>query len=121
MGNTLTVSCNKTDAAINTEAVLRSLGLTGKLTGFHYTIYMVDKVAEDPGRLRLITKCLYCDTAKCFRTTPSCVERACRTLIQSVWIRGNRTTLNGLAGYSLTQRPTNSEFIDMLAAYIRKK
>lgn len=104
---------------LNTEQLLRSLGLTGKLVGFRYAIYMIERVAEDPEQIRLITKCLYRDTAKHFNATPSTVERAVRTLIQISWLHGDHAILDELAGFHLTERPSNTEFIDIMAGYLR--
>ena len=54
-----------------------------------------------------------------FQTTPSCVERNLRTLIQSCWNYPDHSFLNLIAGAELRQPPTNSQFIDILAAYLR--
>ena len=97
---------------LDAERLLRLLGLSGKLTGFRYAIYMVENMF-------LITKRLYAQTAEHFRTTPSCVERNLRTLIQSCWNYPDHSFLNLIAGAELRQPPTNSQFIDILAAYLR--
>ena len=54
-----------------------------KLAGFRYAVYMVEQVRDQPENMLLITKRLYMQTAEHFNTTPSCVERNLRTLIQS--------------------------------------
>ena len=104
---------------LDAERLLRLLGLSGKLTGFRYAIYMVEQVRDQPENMILITKRLYAQTAEHFRTTPSCVERNLRTLIQSCWNYPNHSFLNLIAGTELRQPPTNSQFIDILAAYLR--
>ena len=101
------------------ERILRALGITGKLIGFRYTIYMIEQVAEDPDRIQLITKRLYPETASRFGTSPVSVERSLRSLIRNQWEKGNRSILEGIAGARLSQRPTNTEFVDMLAGYLR--
>lgn len=104
---------------LDAERLLRLLGLSGKLTGFRYAIYMVEQVRDQPENMFLITKRLYAQTAEHFRTTPSCVERNLRTLIQSCWNYPDHSFLNLIAGTELRQPPTNSQFIDILAAYLR--
>ena len=70
---------------LDAERLLRLLGVTGKLSGFRYAVYMVEQVRDQPDNVLLITKRLYKQTADHFNTTPSCVERNLRTLIQSCW------------------------------------
>ena len=86
---------------LDAERLLRLLGVSGKLTGFRYAVYMVEQVRDQP------------------ETTPSCVERNLRTLIQSCWNYPDHSFLNLIAGAELRQPPTNSQFIDILAAYLR--
>ena len=69
---------------LDAERLLRLLGVSGKLTGFRYAVYMVEQVRDQPENMILITKRLYAQTAAHFQTTPSCVERNLRTLIQSL-------------------------------------
>ena len=72
--------------------------------------------------LNSITKILYPGIAKKFDTTPSRVERAIRHAIEVAWNRGNTETLNGLFGYTISNgkgKPTNSEFIALIADKIR--
>ena len=69
--------------SLNAECLLRLLGASGKLAGFRYAVYMVEQVRDQPENMLLITKRLYMQTAEHFNTTPSCVERNLRTLIQS--------------------------------------
>ena len=105
---------------MDAERLLRSLGVTGKLVGFSYTIYMVGRVLADAQSLQLITKCLYPETARHFGTTGPGVERAVRTLIHAVWRGEDHHMLEQIAGTHLTQPPTNAEFIDMLAGFLRQ-
>ena len=105
--------------SLNAERLLRLLGASGKLAGFHYAVYMVEQVRDQPENMLLITKRLYMQTAEHFNTTPSCVERNLRTLIQSCWSYPDHSFLNLIAGTELQQPPTNSQFIDILAAYLR--
>ena len=107
------------NVTLDAERLLRLLGVSGKLTGFRYAVYMVEQVRDQPENMILITKRLYAQTAAHFQPTPSCVERNLRTLIQSCWNYPDHSFLNLIAGAELRQPPTNSQFIDILAAYLR--
>lgn len=106
---------------VTAERLLRSMGVTGRLTGFAYTVFMTEQIATGQSSVRLITKILYPETAKHFGVSPHAVERALRTLISSCWVYGDREILNAVAGRKLTRAPSNSDFLDMLAAYIKDK
>lgn len=105
---------------LTAERLLRSLGVTGKLIGFRYTVYMVEQVLEDPDRIQLITKRLYPETGQHFGVSAMSVERAVRILIRTCWERSDHSMLEHIAGTSLERFPSNSEFIDMLAGYLRQ-
>lgn len=106
---------------VTAERLLRSIGATGRLTGFTYTVFMIEQIVSGQGSVRLITKILYPETAKHFGVSPHAVERALRTLINSCWVYGDREMLSNVAGRTLTRAPSNSDFLDMLAAYIKNK
>lgn len=101
------------------EIYLRRLKIKGTLQGYRYLIYAIAKTIRDPDATLWIAKALYHDIAKQYSTTVSCVERNIRTAIQYSWLYAN-DTLDKMAGYHLTQRPTNGEFIDLVAAYIQR-
>ncbi len=107
------------NASLDAERLLRLLGVSGKLSGFYFAVYMLEQVQEKSEYVLLITKCLYKQTAQHFRTTSSCVERNLRTLVQACWRQPDHSLLDHIAGCPLSQPPTNSQFIDMLAAYLR--
>lgn len=72
--------------------------------------------------LSSVTKILYPDIAQKFNTTPSRVERAIRHAIEVAWNRGNYESISEMFGYTvhhLKSKPTNSEFIAMIADKIR--
>ena len=74
--------------------------------------------------INAITKVLYPQVAKTFQTTPSRVERAIRHAIEVAWDRGDIDTLNSYFGYTIQNsrgKPTNSEFIAMIADNLRLK
>ena len=62
-------------APLDAERLLRLLGVSGKLSGFHFAVYMLEQVQEKPEYVLLITKRLYSQTAQYFHTTTNCVER----------------------------------------------
>lgn len=98
---------------------LRQLGIWGKLAGHKYLVSAIAQTVADPDRIRYITKGLYPDLAKLYGSTVSRVERAMRTAINAWWRRGNRELLEATTGFKLRRRPTNSEFIELLANYFR--
>ena len=74
---------------------------------------------RESNRTDLITKVLYPEIAAEFSDKDTRVERAIRTAICACWDSYGRDELNKMAGYTLEKRPTNLEFIDLVAAYIR--
>ncbi len=69
-----------------------------------------------------VTKELYPSVAKKYKTTASRVERAIRHAIEVAWSRGDIDTLNSYFGYTINinrGKPTNSEFIAMIADKLR--
>ena len=99
--------------------LLRSIGASGRLVGFNYVVYIVFNILQKPDEHYWITKCAYPDTAKYFQVRPSSAEHAIRTVIASIWDRYDHSDLNRVAGIELEKMPTNSEFIDILVAYLR--
>ena len=99
--------------------LLRSIFASGRLVGFNYFVYIVYNILQKPDEHYWITKCAYPDTAKYFQVRPASVEHAIRTVIASCWDRYDHSDLNRIAGIELENMPTNSEFIDILVAYLR--
>lgn len=80
--------------------------------------------AEDMELVGSVTKLLYPDLAKMYRTTDQKIERAIRNAIEVSWERGNSALFEQLFGYCNSKeysRPTNSEYIATVADYIRLK
>ena len=75
------VSDLEKNVPLDAERLLRLLGVSGKLSGFYFAVYMLERVQEKPEYVLLITKRLYKQTAQQFRTTSNCVERNLRSLI----------------------------------------
>ena len=99
--------------------LLRSIGASGRLVGFNYIVFIVNKILQSPEEHYWITKCAYPDAAKHFGVKPASVEHAIRTVIASCWDRYDHTDIDRVAGIQLEKMPTNSEFIDILVAYLR--
>ena len=77
---------------------------------------------NDVNMLNYITKLLYPTIAKKYKTTSSSVERAIRHAIEVAWSRGKIETINELFGYTISAgkgKPTNSEFVALIADKIR--
>ena len=110
----------QTEIPMNAEQLLRHLGATGRLVGFQYAAYMIDRVIREPNDIQLITKRLYPETARRFHTSASAVERAVRTLVRVIWQKEDHSFFNEVAGVPLTHSPSVSDFIDMSAGFLRR-
>lgn len=101
----------------NTEIydLLYRLGVTANYTGFFHMAYAVSLCAEQPDRLLLVTKWLYPEVAKQYKTSWKAVERNIRTVNDIVW-RENRPLLEELAHRRLEQKPRISQLLSILAA-----
>lgn len=101
-----------------TSDILRRLGVNNSYVGFRYTLYGVSCIAQDPSLLIYISKGLYVEIAAHYQTSIGCVERNIRTIINTIWIHGNRELLNEIFNFNLEQKPRNGAFIDALAHYV---
>ena len=104
-----------------TEFML-DMGVPAHLKGYHYLRVAILMAEEDMEVVGSVTKLLYPEIAKQFKTTEQKVERAIRNAIEVSWLRGNTDTFEDLFGYSLLTgkvRPTNSEYIAQIADKIR--
>ncbi|MEE0775932.1 MAG: sporulation initiation factor Spo0A C-terminal domain-containing protein [Bacillota bacterium] len=102
------------------KSLLRTLGVTAHLYGFNYLVRATELVMENSDCLLHIVKMVYTVIAEEFQTSSKCVERNIRTAIDICWIHGNRDLLCEIAGYELKQKPTNSQFIDIISAYLSR-
>ena len=96
---------------------IRKLGATSKYKGYYFLAEAVKLSVEMQGRPIKITKDIYPTLARKFKSTPVNIEHNIRTVLNLCWSSG-KETLNAIAGYSLRYKPTNSEFIDILAYYL---
>lgn len=102
--------------------MIHEIGVPAHIKGYQYLREAIMMAVEDIEMLNSITKILYPTIAKKFQTTPSRVERAIRHAIEVAWSRGRMETLDALFGYTVTPgkgKPTNSEFIALIADRIR--
>ncbi|MBD5095066.1 MAG: sporulation protein [Subdoligranulum sp.] len=95
--------------------LLYRLGVTENYIGFLYTSYAVLLCMEQPERLLLVTKWLYPEIAKQYRTKWTAVERDIRTVNSIIWMK-NRPLLEQLARVHLEQKPRNAQLLAILAA-----
>ena len=98
--------------------MLHEIGIPAHIKGYHYLRDAIMMAVEDMDVLNAITKILYPTVAKKYQTTSSRVERAIRHAIEVAWDRGDLETLQKFFGYTVSNtkgKPTNSEFIAMIA------
>ena len=114
------------ESGINLEArvtdMIHEIGIPAHIKGYHYLRDAIIMAIEDMDVLNAITKVLYPTVAKKHQTTSSRVERAIRHAIEVAWSRGKLDTLDDLFGYTVSNgkgKPTNSEFIALIADTIR--
>lgn len=102
--------------------IIHEIGVPAHIKGYHYLRDSIIYSVESPDILNSITKILYPSIAKKYQTTSSRVERAIRHAIEVAWTRGNLETIDELFGYTVNTgkgKPTNSEFIALIADNIR--
>lgn len=104
-----------------TDCIL-DLGIPAHIKGYYYIRTAIIMSVADPEVMHAVTKILYPAIAKKFGTSPSRVERAIRHAIEVAWERGDIDKLQSVFGYTVSVhkgKPTNSEFIALLADKIR--
>lgn len=104
--------------------MLHEIGIPAHIKGYHYLRDGIMMAIDDMDVLNAITKVLYPTVAKKNQTTASRVERAIRHAIEVAWSRGKLDTIDELFGYTVNTgkgKPTNSEFIALIADTIRLK
>ena len=102
--------------------IIHDVGVPAHIKGYQYLREAIIMSVNDNEMLNSITKILYPSIAKKFQTTPSRVERAIRHAIEVAWNRGKMDTIDELFGYTINAekgKPTNSEFIALIADKIR--
>ena len=112
----------KRDLEQDVTDMIHEIGVPAHIKGYQYLREAIMMSVEDAAMISSITKILYPTIAKRFQTTPSRVERAIRHAIEVAWSRGRMETLDSLFGYTvdgIKGKPTNSEFIALIADKIR--
>ena len=102
--------------------IIHDVGVPAHIKGYQYLREAIIMSVNDPEMLNSITKIMYPTIAKTFQTTSSRVERAIRHAIEVAWNRGKMDTIDELFGYTINAekgKPTNSEFIALIADKIR--
>ena len=102
--------------------IIHEIGVPAHIKGYQYLRDSIIMSVGDMDMLNSITKILYPTIAKLHQTTPSRVERAIRHAIEVAWSRGKMDTIDELFGYTVNNgkgKPTNSEFIALIADKIR--
>ena len=103
-------------------SVISEIGIPAHIKGYQYLRNAIMMSIESPDAINAVTKIIYPTIAKSYETSPSRVERAIRHAIEVAWSRGNIDTLDSLFGYTVDDsrgKPTNSEFIAIVADFIR--
>ncbi len=102
--------------------VIHQIGVPAHIKGYQYLRTAIMMTINESEIINSVTKILYPSVAKQYKTTSSRVERAIRHAIEVAWDRGDVDTLNSYFGYTIQTsrgKPTNSEFIAMIADNLR--
>lgn len=112
------------DMEAQVTKIIHQIGVPAHIKGYQYLRCAILMTIEDNDVINSVTKVLYPTVAKRYQTTTSRVERAIRHAIEVAWDRGDVDTLNSYFGYTIQNsrgKPTNSEFIAMIADNLRLK
>ena len=115
---------NSAELEIRVTENLHLIGVPAHIKGYHYLREAIILAIENPDIINSVTKELYPTVSKKFSSTPSRVERAIRHAIEVAWDRGDVDVLTEFFGYTIHNakgKPTNSEFIAMIADKLRLK
>lgn len=110
------------DIETQVTKIIHQIGVPAHIKGYQYLRTAILLTVNDSDIINSVTKILYPSVAKKYQTTTSRVERAIRHAIEVAWDRGDVDTLNSYFGYTIQNnrgKPTNSEFIAMIADNLR--
>ena len=113
---------SQNDLEAQVTKIIHQIGVPAHIKGYQYLRTAIMMTIEDSDVINSVTKVLYPSVAKHYQTTSSRVERAIRHAIEVAWDRGDIETLNAYFGYTIQHsrgKPTNSEFIAMIADNLR--
>lgn len=111
-----------TDLELMITEIIHQIGVPAHIKGYHYLREAITLAVNNADIINSVTKQLYPTVAKKYQTTSSRVERAIRHAIEVAWDRGDIDVLNSYFGYTIHNergKPTNSEFIAMIADKLR--
>ena len=109
---------DRVDLETRVTSIIHEVGVPAHIKGYQYLREAILIAVDDMDVINAVTKVLYPEVAKRFGTTASRVERAVRHAIEVAWDRGDLETLQKYFGYTVSNakgKPTNSEFIAMIA------
>ena len=112
---------NQDKIKVETSNILLQIGIPGNVSGSKYLLRAVQIAVNNPNAVMSITRQIYPIIAMEFDTRASNIERAIRHAIDISWNKNKIVHLNTLFGidiYSAQEKPTNSEFIALLAERI---
>ena len=118
------MSTSENDLETQVTTIIHKIGVPAHIKGYQYLRTAILMTIADNDLINSVTKILYPNVAKQYQTTASRVERAIRHAIEVAWDRGDLETLNHYFGYTIQNergKPTNSEFIAMIADNVRLK
>ncbi len=118
------LSTTRPDIESQVTKIIHQIGVPAHIKGYQYLRTAILMTIDDNDIINSVTKVLYPTVAKKYKTTTSRVERAIRHAIEVAWDRGDVDTLNSYFGYTIQNtrgKPTNSEFIAMIADNLRLK
>lgn len=98
--------------------IFMAMGIPSNLKGYQYLREAVKMTINEPDVITQITTRIYPELAERFHTSPSNVERSMRHAIETAWERGKKENIDSLFGlkiYDRNEKPTNSEFIALIA------
>ncbi|EGO63641.1 sporulation transcription factor Spo0A [Acetonema longum] len=107
---------------VEVTSIIREIGIPAHIKGYQYLRDAIMMIVTEIELLGAVTKILYPMIAEKYSTTPSRVERAIRHAIEVAWSRGNMEMINKIFGYTVKLekgKPTNSEFMAMIADKLR--
>jgi two-component system response regulator (stage 0 sporulation protein A) len=122
--NSFDFNATRPDIESQVTKIIHQIGVPAHIKGYQYLRTAILMTIEDNEVINSVTKILYPTVAKKYKTTTSRVERAIRHAIEVAWDRGDVDTLNSFFGYTIQNsrgKPTNSEFIAMIADNLRLK
>ena len=120
--NYIKIESTKLNLEAKVTNIIHDVGVPAHIKGYQYLRDGIIMAVQDVEVINQVTKQLYPDLAKKYKTTPSRVERAIRHAIEVAWNRGQVESMDNIFGYTVNSnrgKPTNSEFIAMIADKLR--